>query len=116
MKNEIPFIKQNNVKGREDWEDADWLKEFKEFLMGTSPNEISIARGHHPKLSHKKAMTIIWYLQEHLSILPDTYEECANCGRIFNSEREGIYWETKGKHWCGSCDYLVPYNYDRGKR
>lgn len=101
---------------RKEWNDLKWIEEFYKFLQGEIPEEISIGRGHQPKLTDKKANTIIWYLQEHLRILPAHIERCDTCGSLFDSWSEGIYWETKGKHYCGGCDYLVPKNYDRGKR
>ncbi len=51
-----------------------------------------------------------------MRVLPDNIEKCDNCKELFDSNSEGIYWETKGKHYCGGCCDLVPYNYDRGKR
>lgn len=58
----------------------------------------------------------IWYLQEHFPVFPDNFERCGECGRLYDTDCEGLYWETKGKHYCGSCSYKVPQNYDRGKR
>jgi hypothetical protein len=113
MKNEINLLKNNDNRIDTDLE---WVKEFYEFLQGTIPAEISIGRGHRPKMSAKKAMSIIWYLQEHFPVIPDHIERCNNCDELFDSWSEGIYWETKQKHYCGGCEYLVPENYDRGKR
>lgn len=96
--------------------DLEWVDEFYRFLQGDIPKNISIGRGHKPKMSQKKANTIIWYLQEHFPILPENIERCDTCGELFDRHSSGIYWETKGKHYCGGCDYLVPENYDKGKR
>jgi len=116
MKTEIKLLKNNSNHGDE-FTDLDWLREFNSFLKGDSiPEGISIARGHAPKMSAKKACTIIWYLQEHFSVFPDTIEKCNECDELFDSASEGIYWETKGKHYCGACDHIVPYNYDKGRR
>ena len=117
MEKTIKFRDENHHHThRKEWNDLEWMDEFYKFLQGKVPEEISIGRGHQPKLSEKKANTIIWYLQEHLRILPDNTERCDTCGSLYDSWSEGIYWETKGKHYCGGCDYLVPENYDRGKK
>jgi len=113
MENEIKLLKNND--NRTD-SDVEWIEEFYSFLLGDVPEGIHLGHGHRPKLSRKKALTIIWYLQEHFPILPDHIEECWYCGSIFDVYCEGLYWETKGRHYCGSCTHLVPQNYDRGKR
>ena len=118
MNNEILFQDENHKLNevRKDWDDLQWIDEFYQFLQGKVPDEMQCGKGNQPKLSPKKAFTIIWYLQEHLRILPDHIEQCDVCKELFNTWSEGIYWESKGKHFCGGCEYLVPENYDRGKR
>ena len=101
---------------RKDWDAFEWIDEFYRFLQGETPEGMQCGKGGQPKLSEKKAFSIIWYLQEHMRILPDNIERCDICGELFDDWSEGIYWETKGKHYYGACDYLVPENYDRGKR
>jgi formylmethanofuran dehydrogenase subunit E len=114
MDNEIKLLKNNDNRTDSDIEK---VREFYRFLTGEEmPEKISMGRGHAPKMSEKKAFSIIWYLQEHLSIFPDTIERCSVCGELFDTNSEGIYWETKGKHYCGGCSDIVPYNYDRGRR
>lgn len=109
----INLLKKNDKK---EWDDIEWVEEFYKFLQGEIPDSIRLPRGHKPQLSQKKAFSIIWYLQEHFPILPDHIEQCDSCGSLFDEHIEGIHWETKGKSFCGSCEYLVPENYDRGKR
>lgn len=106
----------HHYKGKKEWTDLDWMKELNKFLQGECSDNIQLRRGHKPKLSVKKAFAIIWYLQEHMRILPDNIEKCDNCNDLFDHNSEGIYWESKGKNFCGGCDHLVPENYDRGKR
>ena len=114
MNNEIKLLKDNDHRTDNDLKK---VREFYRFLTGEEiPKCMSFTRGHAPKMSEKKAFSIIWYLQEHLSILPDTIERCDVCGELYDSNSEGIYWETKGKHYCNCCSDIVPYNYDRGKR
>ena len=113
MSKEITLIKNNDKK---DWDDLEWIDEFYEFLQGNLPEGMTLGKGHNPKLSQKKAFSIIWYLQEHFPVLPDHIEQCSNCGKLFDDWRGGLYWQTKGKHYCDGCSHLVPYNYDRGKK
>jgi hypothetical protein len=60
--------------------------------------------GHKFRMSDKKAFTVIWYMQEILRIIPDTYERCDDCGDLFDSNSSGYYSEKRGKHFCSSCD------------
>lgn len=113
MRNEITLLKNNADRK---WDDLEWIEEFFNFLQGDIPKSIHLLRGHRPKMSGKKAMAIIWYLQEHFPIFPDHIERCDNCGDLFDSDYEGLFWETKGKDLCDACVYLVPKNYDKGKR
>jgi len=108
--------KNHHQQNKQGWTDLEWIDEFYKFLKGEVPEGIHIRRCNKPELSHKKAKTIIWYLQEHMRILPDNIEKCHNCKEFFDTHSEGIYWETKGKNYCGGCSDLVPENYDRGKR
>lgn len=117
MQNKIKFQDENHHHThRKEWVDLEWIDEFYKFLQGEVPGEINIGRGHQPKLSEKKANTIIWYLQEHMRILPDNVERCDTCGSLYDMNSEGLYWESKGKCYCDGCSELVPLNYDRGKR
>ena len=77
------------------------VEEFYEFLQGTSPKDIHIK---FPiKLSKNKAFSIIYYLQEHLRIIPDNFEQCCVCKEIRNSREEGVYIEKKEKWYCDNC-------------
>lgn len=108
---QIKLIKNNQHRSDSDIE---WINEFYEFLQGEYPKCMTLK--HQPKLSQKKAFSIIYYLQEHFPVLPDNIEKCDTCGELYESDKEGIYWETKGKNYCGGCCYVVPYNYDRGRK
>ena len=111
--NEINLIKNDEHR---EIEDVEWIQEFFDFLQGEVPEKIYFKRGYVPKLSPKKAFSIIYYLQEKLPVFPDYIEQCWYCGRLFDTDTEGLYWESKNRHYCGSCDHYVPQNYDRGKR
>jgi len=42
-----------------------------------------------PALTPHAAFSVIWYLQEHLRVLPDNIEMCAVCGELFDADCEG---------------------------
>lgn len=100
MRNKIQFIKYND----RDWTSLEWIQEFFDFLQGEMPENVQISRGHAPKMSPKKAMSVIWYLQEHMPVIPDTIERCDNCGGLFDYDESGLYWESKGKYFCDGCN------------
>ena len=41
-----------------------------------------------PQLTRARAFSVIWYLQEHLHIIPDHYEMCT-CGNLFDAHCSG---------------------------
>ena len=53
------------------------------------PSGITIP--HPPNLSPQQAFGVIWFLQEHLRIIPDTFEMCAVCSTIFDTREEGWF-------------------------
>ena len=65
------------------------MNELFEFLQGKiMPEGYYIP--HAPKLKAKSAFAVIYFLQERLHILPDTFEICDGCGELYNSDREGV--------------------------
>ncbi len=108
----INLLKNNDERTDSDTE---WIEEFYCFLKGVVPEGMEMGRTNMLRLSKKKAFSIIWYLQEHFPILPDHIEVCWNCDSIFDVYSEGLHWETKNRHYCGSCTHLVPEHYDRGR-
>lgn len=97
--------------------------EFYDFLQGELPKGMTIPKAEIPKLNSKKAFNVIWYLQEHLRVLPDHYEQCDNCDSLFDDYSEGFYHDyencdcvtchedktakrkLRGKHFCSdSCE------------
>lgn len=105
MKNEIKLIKNNDGK---EWTDLEWVDEFYRFLQGEIPGGIEIGRGHAIKLSPQKAMTVIWYLQEHFALLPDHIERCSVCNELFDTYATGFHSEENEKHYCGGCMEQAP--------
>jgi hypothetical protein len=77
-------------------------RELYDLLIGRSiPDGFHL--GNPPKLSPKKAFTVIYMLQERYHVIPDHFEQCCECKQIFDDWAEGIHSEKAGKHWCGSC-------------
>ena len=100
------------------------LKEFYDFLQGISvPKGFVIPKRQLPKLAAAKAFSIIYMLQEHLHILPDSFEQCKDCLNIYDSDAEGCCMDDQyalfeggktlpKKYWgnhCGSCVPNVEY-------
>lgn len=64
------------------------VNEFYEWLQGKScPDGIHFEEK--LNLTEEQAFSVIYFLQEYLEILPDNYERCRKCGRIFDMENEG---------------------------
>ena len=66
------------------------VQEFHSWLQGKScPDGIEFT--HLLKLTPEEAFCVIYYLQEELEILPDSYEMCRECKDIYDSYNEGAY-------------------------
>jgi len=79
------------------------------FLQGDVPEEISLQEP--PQLSEKMAFGVIYYLQEIVGIIPDHYERCNECSRLYDSDDEGESTED------GTfCDYHRPDETDGDSR
>ena len=79
------------------------VEEFYYYLTGVKIPEGMMRKS--PKLSEKMAFNIIWYLQEHLYLLPNTIERCyrRGCGQLFDrasSENNRI----RLKFRCDACE------------
>lgn len=110
-------LSKSNNNDKRNLSDLEWVEELYLYLQNKELRpEAGVIGKSGIKLTEKKAFHIIWFLQEHLRVLPDHIERCNTCGSLFDSWESGLYWETKGKHYCDSCSYLVPINYDKGKR
>ena len=88
MKNEIQLLKNNDHIVQAD---VEWISGFYEYLQEKE------------RLNKTKAFRIIYYLQEHLPILPDHIEKCDRCGDLYDSDSEGYHSEKRGKFYCGNC-------------
>ena len=87
---------------RKDWDALNWMEEFRNFLTGVIPDGIRMK--HPPNLSDQQAGSVIWYLQEHMRVLPDNIEQCSFCHDLYNAWATGYYSEKLGKHYCSACD------------
>lgn len=64
------------------------VREFMEMLTGESLPE-GMFMEFQPELQKSAAFSVIWYLQEHLRILPDNFEQCIVCLDIYDTHSEG---------------------------
>ena len=103
--------------------ESDTMNELLRFLEGKfTPDTVKIVdKSKLPKLTPIQAWFVIYVLQEHFKVLPEKFEMCNECGRIFDSEMEGIHTDDKvqfeeeeiayglpiedlGKMLCGYCE------------
>lgn len=101
MDNEIILLKNNDNRTDSDLEK---VQEFYKFLQGEVPNGIVVNETTTLNLTPETAFTIIWYLQEHLSVFPDNIEKCSICGELYDSYSEGYHSEKRDLFMCSSCD------------
>lgn len=92
---EITLIKNNDKR---DWTDLEWVNEFYEFLQGNVPEGITTRPK--IKLTKNQAFSIIWYLQEKFSVIPDHIEQCDVCGNLYDSWSQGHHSELTNKFYC----------------
>lgn len=81
------------------------VEEMYGFLQGREIDGITCKAM--PSLSHDQAFSVIYILQEHFHVFPDTFEACQRCGGLIDTESEGYYVEDIG-HWCDGCSIYAP--------
>ena len=101
MKNQIKLQKNNDNRADTDLQ---WLEEFYEFLKGSNEKGMRLGK----KLSPNQAYSVIYYLQEHLPVFPDTIEKCSVCNSLYDSNSSGHHSEKTAKHYCDNCEYIAP--------
>ena len=69
------------------------INEFYEYLMGSKLPEGMECRK--PRLGADLAFTVIWFLQEHMHILPDNIEQCDKCKELYDSDSEGCHLDDQ---------------------
>jgi hypothetical protein len=80
------------------------VEELYEFLMGNPPKEVFLTRLTQPKLTARKAFSVILFLQERLHLLPDKFEQCPRCLNLFNADCEGHMGTKTDRLYCDSCE------------
>lgn len=66
----------------------DEVGDFVEMLTGKSLPE-DMVMPDQPHLTRRQAFSVVWYLQVHLSIIPDHYEMCDICKSLFDTHCGG---------------------------
>lgn len=74
-------------------------EEFYKFLQGVLPDSINM--NPRPKLSQRRAFDVIWYLQEHLRLIPSNFERCCSCGDLYDTDDGGGTY--RNRCYCESC-------------
>ena len=82
--------------------------EFWEFLTEGKSLDGYAPPGWKP-LSPRRAMAIMYVVQECLGALPDHWELCVDCKQLFNTDAEG-YLSTRRGTLCESCGYAYGGN------
>lgn len=72
-----------------------------DFLQGNCPDNLSIQNM--PKLDAQQAFAVLYYLQEQMQLIPDTYEMCDSCHELYDADSEGIC--IGDKHFCSDCTF-----------
>ena len=101
--------------------ESDVMNELYSFLQGKFVPKNCLHATDFPKISADEAWQVIYVMQEYFKLLPSKFERCNDCGRLYNSEREGIHTtdgddfiegevgyglplEDAGKFLCGYCE------------
>ncbi len=83
----------------------DEVKKLYGFLQGETPEGFYIKAM--PKLTPDQAFSVIYYLQEGMRILPDTYEKCRieGCNELYDSDNEGCMAMLCEDHYEAMCPH-----------
>jgi hypothetical protein len=110
------YISDNNPNDKRGLDDLQWVNELYAYLQNEElPEDAGFKdKTSGIKLDPEQAMRVIWFLQEHLRILPDHIEQCGVCSDLYDSHSDGEYLEEpyEGVHcFCGTCKYNIPDEY-----
>ena len=96
--------------------ESDAMNDLLSFLKGDFiPETVKIVdKSKLPKLTTIQAWFVIYVLQEHFKVLPEKFEMCNDCGRVFDSEIEGIHTDDKVQFEEGEIAFRLPIE-DVGK-
>jgi len=77
--------------------ESDTMNDLLSFLKGEFvPDTVNaVEESKLPKLTTMQAWFVIYVLQEHFKVLPEKFEMCNDCERIFDSDIEGIHTDDK---------------------
>ena len=85
--------------------DVDLVDQFHGFLMGGQPPGGITLRKRPRKMTAEQSMAVIYVIQEFLHALPDCFEMCNQCQRIYDTESEG-HTGAEGQFHCDNCSYF----------
>jgi hypothetical protein len=66
------------------------IQELMQMLTGGDLPD-GVRMSHQPQLTPTQAFGVIWYLQEHLHVLPGNFEQCDYCRDVFDADYNGHY-------------------------
>jgi len=100
----------------------DEVAEFYDWLQGESCPE-NLHFEHKLNLTGEEAFDVIYFLQEQMRIIPHNYERCRECGRLFDTYKDGINIseETSEEEdlteelygfYCDYCSSLIDSEFD----
>jgi hypothetical protein len=76
----------------------EFIQEFMDMLTGGElPHGMTMKE--QPKLSNQAAFAVIWYLQEHLCVIPPNFEMCDYREGVFDSNYGGHIVSDKYDSW-----------------
>ena len=73
-------------------------EELYRFLQGELPGGVYCKA---PRLSERQAFRVIWFIQERLRIIPDSYERCCHCGTLSDTQCSG--GTRRDRYYCDEC-------------
>jgi hypothetical protein len=87
--------------------DIEAVNKFSQWLQtGESQEEISIdTDSKPPRMNAQQAYAVVFYLQEVIGLVPDSYELCARCQNIFDFDNEGMYLDDG--YWHEQSEYYI---------
>lgn len=83
----------------------DLVTELTAFLQGELPEGYNVAPELMPRLTQAQADSVVWYLGNLYTPIPDHVIRCDECGQLYDSHAEGHFFDHgRPPHsFCGSC-------------
>lgn len=76
------------------------VDEFYGFLQGAAVPGMHFGRSR-PRLSAGAANAVIYFLQEHMDLIPDVIEQCVRCHNLFDTDYDGA--TIRDRQYCSLC-------------